>query len=324
MYDTNPFSSNLGYLGQAGRRGSIPWGKIKSTPQLLVYSRFLLKSATFGDPMRIQLRDLREYWKSWAFKESEGDPFSFYSDKEERRVKKGKGRPVEEDGGEDEEEEQDQDQEEGGKGDEDEDEEESPVTTPSLPKPPIAAFEIDEGIFLPSQCENSSQKVACLQLLAPEWGDEGATFHSLIERVATLEVSVQPLIIFMSNFHHQDTDQLSGFKGQQWPYCQWKWKSVHLSGLTHSSRELLQEFLKWLQWKASELLKLKFAHKNQFLDLLLGVGLYLRDVYFACSSDHEETSIPDYLEGSLMELEDSGRLLGILKLLSKVMDHTMR
>ena len=161
-------------------------------------------------------------------------------------------------------------------------------------------------------------------MLAPKWGDEGAAFHSLVERVATLEVSDQPIIIFISYSHHQDTDEPSAFKGQHWPYCQWKWKSVHLCALTHHSRELLQEFLKWLQWKASELLKLKFPHKNHFLDLLLGIGLYLRDVYFACSPDHEKTPIPDYLEDTLMELEDSGRLLGVLKLLSKAINHTMQ
>jgi len=318
----------LDYLGQAGRRGSISWGKIKATPQLLVPSRFLLRTVTFGDPLRIQLNNLREYWTSWAFKESEGDPFFFYSDKEEVKIKKGKGRAVEDEEEEEEEEEEEAGKEKGAKGDEDEDEdedqEENPVTTPSLPKAPIAAFEIDEGIFLPSQCEDSAQKVACLHLLVPKWGDKSTIFHSLVEKVATLEVSVQLLIISISYSHHQDTDELSNFGGQRWPFCQWRWKSVHISALTHKSRELLQEFLKWIQWKASELLKLKFAHKNQFFDLLLGIGLYLRDVYFTCSPDHKETSVPDDLEDSYMELEDSEILLGVLKSLSKVMNHTMQ
>lgn len=214
MYDINLFLSNLGYLGQAGRRGPIPWGKIKSAPQLLVDSRFILKTVTFGDPMRIHLRDLTKYWKGWALKESEGDPFSFYTGEEEAKLKKGKGRLVEEnekgkgrqgeEGEEEEGEEEDKgvDEEEEDEEEDEEDEEETPATAKRLPKPPTPAFDIDKGIFLPSQCENSFQKVACLQLLAPRWGDEGMAFHSLVKRVATLEVSVQPIVIFISDSCH--------------------------------------------------------------------------------------------------------------------------
>jgi len=90
------------------------------------------------------------------------------------------------------------------------------------------------------------------------------------------------------------------------------------------SRGVLKEFLKWLQKKASGLLKLKSAHKNHFLELLLGIGLYLRDINLACSADHEETPVPGYMEKSAMKLEDSGILLGVIKSLSKVMDHTLK
>lgn len=207
MYKMKLFSSNLDHLGKAGRRGPISWGKIKPAPQLLVNSRFFLKNSTFGDPMRIQLRDLTRNWRSWALKESEGDPFSFYTGEEEAKARLGKGkeRLVEENRGEEEEEEEEEEVEEeevvvGGQ--EDKDQEERPVATQRLPKPPTPDFEVDEGIFLPSQCENSFQKVACLRLLAPRWGDEGTTFHSLVKRVAILEVSVQPVITFISYSHH--------------------------------------------------------------------------------------------------------------------------
>jgi hypothetical protein len=75
---------------------------------------------------------------------------------------------------------------------------------------------------------------------------------------------------------------------------------------------------------SSGLLKLRFPHKNHFLDLLLGIALYLRDVYYICSPDHEHSAIPDYMEDSYMVSEDSGRLVRILKILSQAMDHTMK
>lgn len=85
---------------------------------------------------------------------------------------------------------------------------------------------------------------------------------------------------------------------------------------------MLQNFLKWLQRKASGLLRVKFPHKNHFLDILLGIGLYLRDINLACSADHEESPVPDYMEDSFMELKDTGVILGVLKSLSKAMDYT--
>jgi len=36
----------------------------------------------------------------------------------------------------------------------------------------------------------------------------------------------------------------------------------------------------WLEGNSSGLLKLRSPHKNHFLDLLLGIALYLRDVYY--------------------------------------------
>jgi len=126
-------------------------------------------------------------------KESEGDPFTFYTAAEEEKQKKGKGRLVEENGEGEEEEEEEEEQEEEEEvvvEPDQEDQEENPTATQRLPKPPISAFEVDGGIFLPSQCENSHHMIACLHLLAPRWGDEGIAFHSLVKRVATLEVSV--------------------------------------------------------------------------------------------------------------------------------------
>jgi hypothetical protein len=225
MYITSPFLSNLGYLGQAGRKGSIPWGRIKSIPHLFMNPRFVLKTATLGNPMRIQLQDVTAYWRALALSESKGDPFFFYHDEEEagQRKGKGKGRQVEEDEEEEEQEGEDQDGEDQDGEDQDgedqdgedqdgedqdgedqdgEGQDKIPVAPANLPKPPTPDFEIDEGIILPSQSEDSTHKIACLHMLTPWLGEEGEHFHSLVNRVAALEVSAQLLVISMSYSHY--------------------------------------------------------------------------------------------------------------------------
>ena len=107
------------------------------------------------------LNDLEVYWKHWVLEESEGKPFKFYADK-------GKGREREE---EEEEEEADQDQE-----------------IPAAPSPGLA-FDIDQGISLPCQCDAPGTKTTCLEQLAMKENSTGKTFYALVQQVDALEVS---------------------------------------------------------------------------------------------------------------------------------------
>ena len=62
--------------------------------------------------------------------------------------------------------------------------------------------------------------------------------------------------------------------------------------------------MKWLNKNASDLSKQKHLNKNQLQELLLGIGLYLRDHELACFTEFEETPVPKVLAKRKMVAED--------------------
>ena len=84
----------------------------------------------------------------------------------------------------------------------------------------------------------------------------------------------------------------------------------------HQNTRSLSAFLEWLSQKASGLSKQQFLNKDQIQELLLGVGLYFRDLGLLCFTDHEETPVPDYLANSGMGADDANQIDRILQLIS--------
>ena len=65
--------------------------------------------------------------------------------------------------------------------------------------------------------------------------------------------------------------------------------------------------------------KQKFLNKNQLQELLLGLGLYLRDYEFSCFAD-PELELPGFLVESKMAKEDDTSINRVLQLLSEVLN----
>jgi hypothetical protein len=81
------YTSNHRLLGKAGRKGTIPWGKVQNTTGL-VDPKFILETTASKNPTRIQLKDIECYWKDWVSRDEEGEPFCFLSVKEEKELKR--------------------------------------------------------------------------------------------------------------------------------------------------------------------------------------------------------------------------------------------
>jgi len=62
------------------------------------------------------------------------------------------------------------------------------------------------------------------------------------------------------------------------------------------------------------------VNKNQLQELLLGIGLILRDLEFARFVDADETPMPEYLANSCMEPTDIDSIATVLQILSTVME----
>ena len=62
-------------------------------------------------------------------------------------------------------------------------------------------------------------------------------------------------------------------------------------------------------------------NKNQLQELLLGLGIFLRDVHLACFTDHEETPVPDYIANSCMVAADLDTASEVLKSLSDFLNN---
>jgi hypothetical protein len=155
---------NLSYIEQSDRRGKIPWGKVKTDPESLIDPEFLLE-AKLGNPTRMSLQDITAYWKHWASKDKEGNPFSFIAsdvvgDKGEsdENSDKGKGDDDNADVGQDDAEEPDH-------------------------------YSIDHDIPHPSLCDTPSMRTNCLHQLVSNSGGVNKNFHILVNMVGAFEVS---------------------------------------------------------------------------------------------------------------------------------------
>lgn len=90
----------------------------------------------------------------------------------------------------------------------------------------------------------------------------------------------------------------------------------------HGDRESIDSFLFWLNSQVSGLHKQNSLNKNQIQELLLGIGLALRDLEFVnFVEDYEETPIPGYLISSSLAAEDLSELEEAMDKIRKVVQH---
>ena len=164
LYFTTVFSTNLSNPEQSGRRGKITWGELRTDPESLINSRFLLEPK-LSNPTRMPLKDIIPYWKHWASKGRKRDPFSFTPDNSSDRSN--------EDNGSDK-----------GKNDDDGDDDDFPENPVSLDH-----HGIDDDIPLPFQCKTPSSRTNCLQKLVPTSNEINKSFHGLVKMVDAFEVS---------------------------------------------------------------------------------------------------------------------------------------
>jgi hypothetical protein len=75
---------------------------------------------------------------------------------------------------------------------------------------------------------------------------------------------------------------------------------------------------------ATTLSKKRLLSKNQLQELLLGIGLYLRDHTLSCFTDHGETPVPDHIANSKMVPTDIDPLLRVLQLLLDAFHDSIR
>ena len=321
----NPFfHSNLGYPGKSGRRGRISWNKILENPRNFIHPKFLLETE-FGDPTRIHAKDVQVYWEDWVLRDTKGKPFSFLSVKgkekmaveeeeesEEGKSKakaKGKGKEVEVD--------------DSNKSDEDEEEEEEEEEEEKI-RSPSPDIHVDDGIPLPCECNTPALRTSWLQQLVSQEGEGGKLFHKLIDLVNALEVSFTlatyfPLYLTL----FQDIDTPSGYQNSKWPFVNWSWDSVHLDNDTLEDHATLDTFLGWLKKKIAVLAKQVSLNKNQLQELLLGIGLLIRDIDLSqYTNDHR--IIPDEVVESCLVEGDVVPLFAIMKSLSSAINHVMR
>lgn len=253
----------------------------------------------------MSLKNIKFYWKAWALKQDEGDPFSFLEPGEEDK--------------------DDGDQDQYQREDDDEEEEEEQTHNQSSTRPPIPPtldFSTDRGIPLPCECDSPAARTVCLQQLTQKWGN-GKGFNILVGLVDALEVSSILTIWFQVYLIlFQDTDIPSGFQNSRWPFIKWSWDTIHLPKETHENRRLLDSFLEWSTQKVLGLSKQRSLNKNLLQELLLGVGLYIRDLQLACFTDHEEISIPDYLANTNMATNDVDPINRILQLITDAINHS--
>ena len=95
---------------------------------------------------------------------------------------------------------------------------------------------------------------------------------------------------------------------------------MHLSEEIHEDRDLLDGFFGWLGIQVSGIASQVHFNKNQLQQLLLAVGLLLRDLEFCCFTDTEETPIPSFLANSCMGNQDALVIEATLDKLFKLVD----
>jgi hypothetical protein len=202
--------------------------------------------------------------------------------------------------------------------DDDEEEEEEKICSPS---PDI---HVDDGIPLPCECNTPALQTRGLQQLISQEGEGGKFFHKLIDLVNALEVSFTlatyfPLYLTL----FQDIHTPSGYQNSRWPFVNWSWDSVHLDNDTLEDRATLNTFLGWLKKKIAILAKQVSLNKNKLQELLLGIGLLIRDIDLSQYTDHHRIIPDDVVESCLVE-GDVVPLFAIMKSLSSAINYVMR
>jgi len=140
----------------------IPWSEIRTDPESLIDSRFLLKTK-LSNPTRMSLKDITVYWNHWVSKEKKRDPFSFIPDNSSEKGKEDYG------------------SDKGDDGDDGDDITEKPFS--------LDHYSIDDDIPLPCQCETPSVRTNCLEKLVPGSNEISKSFHRLVKMVDALKVS---------------------------------------------------------------------------------------------------------------------------------------
>jgi len=75
--------------------------------------------------------------------------------------------------------------------------------------------------------------------------------------------------------------------------------------------------------KVSGLSNQVHTNKIQLQELLLGIGLFLRDLEFSCFMDPTETTLPDQLADSCMEASDAESIGEIVENFFKVIQNQL-
>lgn len=88
----------------------------------------------------------------------------------------------------------------------------------------------------------------------------------------------------------------------------------------HQDRGSIESFQRWITVKFTGLAKQPSSNKNALQALLLGIGLFLRDLEFACFANQEETPIPEYLAQSCMLPDDVDSITKNLKLVYEFLE----
>jgi hypothetical protein len=79
--------------------------------------------------------------------------------------------------------------------------------------------------------------------------------------------------------------------------------------------------VQWLNQKVSGLSKTSL-NKNKLQELLLGVGLFIRDLELTQFREPDEPPLPEFLINSCMVADDANSIAGVLRSLSDyVMKH---
>jgi hypothetical protein len=78
-----------------------------------------------------------------------------------------------------------------------------------------------------------------------------------------------------------------------------------------------------LNQEASNLSKRSSSNKNTLQELLLGVGLCLRDHELVCFADHNEAPVPGYLADSCMIAADVDSITEALQLISDFLNYDL-
>ncbi|KAF9781504.1 hypothetical protein BJ322DRAFT_1022917 [Thelephora terrestris] len=247
------------------------------------------------NPTRMGLKDLEVYWKHWALEEGKGRPFAFHTDK-------GKGREREK--------------------------------IMMMMMMMMMREEVGEkrGMTVTERMDRWMKKMKKMK--------KGLLQHPLllVQPLPSTRASHSPANDYWSSktgtgtreywkdllFPSSESRCIGGCGFSKWvlefqvAICQMVMGycppfQVHRNCIS------LQKFLQWLNQKTLDLPKQASLSKNRLQDLLLGVGLLLRDLHFACIVDYDEIEVPGYVTESCMDAGDVGSITRVLENISNVL-----